>query len=229
MQNSTKTNDLPPGQQVRQDFPRFGLTPYAKRYQKDFGKLDLKIGGNCMKSEFGVTTTHLEELHRVALTADFHCVTTWTVQDLAWSGFRFKDFYQRFIQPKISDVESIHWVIFKSIDGYRSRMLLEDLLTDDVILADQLNQKPLCSIHGAPLRLVAPAHYGYKNPKYLKAIEFQSSEYQFKPPLLAFMEHPRARVALEERGQFFPGWLLRRVYRPMIKSTIRLFEVTMKS
>jgi len=92
MQNISKTNNLPPGQQVRQDFPRFGLTPYAKRYQKDFGKLELKIGGNCIKSEFDVTTTHLEELHRVALTADFHCVTTWTVQDLAWSGFRFKDF-----------------------------------------------------------------------------------------------------------------------------------------
>ena len=227
MQNISKTNYLPPGQQARQDFPRFGLTPYAKRYQKDFGKLELKIGGNCIKSEFGVTTTHLEELQRVVLTADFHCVTTWTVQDLAWSGFRFKDFYQRFIQPKISDVESIHWVIFKSIDGYRSRMLLEDLLTDDVILADQLNQRPLCSIHGASLRLVAPAHYGYKNPKYLKAIEFQSSEYQFKPPLLAFMEHPRARVGLEERGQFFPGWLLRYIYRPMIKSTVNLFKNTM--
>jgi len=29
------------------------------------------------------------------------------------------------------------------------------------------------------------------------------------------MAHPRARVAAEERGQWFPGWLLRYLCRPL--------------
>ena len=221
------TTKLPPGQKARGDFPRFGLSPYAKRYQKDFGELDLTIAGKCLSSIFNLSSNNLEQLSRVEFSSDFHCVTTWSKQNLKWSGFYFREFYQEFILPQTNNPESIHWVIFKSKDGYRSRMLLEDLLEDNVILADQLNDKPLCSIHGAPLRLVAPAHYGYKNPKYLKTIEFHSADYQFKPPLMAFMEHPRARVAFEERGQVFPGWLLRYVYRPMINSTVKLFKQTM--
>jgi hypothetical protein len=37
------------------------------------------------------------------------------------------------------------------------------------------------------------------------------------------MDHPRARVALEERGRVFPGWLLRHLYRPLIGRTEKRF------
>ncbi len=36
----------------------------------------------------------------------------------------------------------------------------------DVLLADQLDGQPLSIEHGAPLRLVAPAHYGYRDQRY---------------------------------------------------------------
>ena len=38
------------------------------------------------------------------------------------------------------------------------------------------------------------------------------------------MDHPRARVALEERGRWLPNWLLRRLYRPLIGPTAARFE-----
>jgi hypothetical protein len=38
------------------------------------------------------------------------------------------------------------------------------------------------------------------------------------------MSHPRARVADEERGQWLPGWLLRYLYRPLVRPTIARFE-----
>jgi hypothetical protein len=38
------------------------------------------------------------------------------------------------------------------------------------------------------------------------------------------MDHPRARVALEERGRGAPGWLLRRLYRPLIAPTVWWFR-----
>ena len=42
------------------------------------------------------------------------------------------------------------------------------------------------------------------------------------------MIHPRARVAYEERGQWVPGWLLRYLYRPLVRSTALHFEQTLQ-
>jgi hypothetical protein len=41
------------------------------------------------------------------------------------------------------------------------------------------------------------------------------------------MDHPRARVALEERGRGLPGWLLRYLYRPLIPGTVTWFARAM--
>jgi hypothetical protein len=43
------------------------------------------------------------------------------------------------------------------------------------------------------------------------------------------MDHPRARVAQEERGRGLPGWLLRVVYRPLIPGTVKRFANAMSS
>lgn len=78
--------------------------------------------------------------------------------------------------------------------------------------------------------LIALAHYGYKNVKHLIAIEFWRDRrgYRFPLPYPSLMEHPRARVALEERGRFLPAWLFRALYRPLIVPTQWLFRTAMK-
>ena len=38
------------------------------------------------------------------------------------------------------------------------------------MLAYEMNGKPLPRVHGAPVRLVIPEMYGYKNVKWLKGI-----------------------------------------------------------
>ena len=40
----------------------------------------------------------------------------------------------------------------------------------DVMLAYEMDGKPLSRAHGAPVRLVIPEMYGYKNVKWLKGI-----------------------------------------------------------
>lgn len=76
-------------------------------------------------------------------------------------------------------------------------------------------------LHGAPLRLVAPEHYGYKNLKHLKRIEFYATMPIVKRGMRAFLDHPRARVRKEERGRWVPGWILRYLYRPLISSGVK--------
>jgi hypothetical protein len=213
---------LPKGQRPRPDFPRFGLTPYAKRFPAQPRDRALAVA---LPGAAPVTLADaLEGLPRVALQADFHCVTTWSKLGLRWGGVSFASFFTSRIAPLVADLAPIVGAVLRSQDGYRTTMFLEDLLGDDVLLADELDGQPLSVEHGAPLRLVAPRHYGYKSLKHLARLDFCTAVPVVKHGVLAMLDHPRARVAEEERGRFFPGWLLRRVYRPLIARTEEKFR-----
>ena len=212
---------LPPGQKARTDFPRFGLTPYARCFPRDEHAREIQLSGDVLDAM--TIPFALEGLERREQVSDFHCVTTWSRRALRWGGVRFSDFYQLHIAPRVDPALGVSWVVLKGQDGYQSRMLLSDLLAPDVLMADTLDGLPLSLDHGAPLRVVAPAHYGYKSVKHLCHIECWQAEPKLAASAFAFMNHPRGRVAHEERAQWLPGWLLRHVYRPLIKPTAALF------
>ena len=215
---------LPPGQIARADFPRFGVTRYAERFPSRLTDCDLSI--KVLSAAPFVLRGALSGLPRTTLQADFHCVTTWSSLGLVWGGVRFSDFFRLRVEP-LAPFVNIVGVVLRAQDGYRTTLLLEDLLADDVLLADELNAKPLVIEHGAPLRLIAPRHYGYKSLKHLSMLEFWATAPVVKHGPLALLDHPRARVALEERGQWSPGWILRRLYRPLIPGTVKAFRVGM--
>lgn len=216
------SSTLPPGQIERDTFPRFGLSQYANRFPSVTDKIRLHISGDLAHEfdlEFELTT-----LPVVTQVSDFHCVTTWSKTSLKWSGYRFKDVYEQLILPKSNQKESISFVVVKGQDGYKTSLRLEDLLEPDTLLAISLDGKPLDIAHGAPIRLVTPKHYGYKNLKHIDRLEFYTSPQKVKQGFLSFMDHPRARVAFEERAVGGPGWLFRFLYRPLINSTVKQFE-----
>ncbi len=219
-------NKLPPGQFDIAQFPRFGLTPFALRFPAITEYVKLQITGDIETPvELG---EELKRLPRVDQCSDFHCVTTWTRRDLLWSGYRFADFYAQLIVPLTGAMSEANFVVLRGQDGARTSLPLEDLLAPNVLLADRLNGQALGIEHGAPLRLIAPYHYGYKSVKHLNRIEFWRGSANYMPYGLRFMVHPRARVAFEERGQWLPGWLLRWLYRPLIGPTATKFERSMR-
>ena len=89
---------------------------------------------------------------------------------------------------------------------------------------NKIRRSGLKMANGSALRLVAPAHYGYKSVKHLTSIRLINDPSLFRSPRLKFLTHPRARVAQEERGQGAPPWLLRYLYRPSIRPNIWLFK-----
>ncbi len=216
---------LPPGQREIGTFPRFGLTPFAVRFPRTL-ETTIQIGGNVEAAvEVG---KELDRVARVEQCSDFHCVTTWTRRGLQWGGIRFSDFYQQIVVPLARPSPDATFVVLRGQDGARTSLPLDDLLAPDVLLADRLDGRPLPIEHGAPLRLIAPAHYGYKSVKHLNRIELWRSSANYRPFGLRFMVHPRARVSKEERGQWVPGWLLRYLYRPLIRPTASRFERAMR-
>ncbi|WP_395373641.1 molybdopterin-dependent oxidoreductase [Marinicella sp. W31] len=213
---------LPKGQYDIGKMPRFGMSKFADRIPQQIDAVKITISGDVENTR--TFDTEIAALPRTEIKADFHCVTTWSALDQVWEGVLFKDFFNQLVLPETKPMKNANFIVMRAQDGYRACLPLDDLLSDNVMLADTLNGEPLGIEHGAPLRLIAPDHYGYKNVKHIQKIDFLLDNSNYRPSGLKFMEHPRARVEKEERGRFFPGWLLRYVYRPAIKSTISSFE-----
>lgn len=216
-QSEPAYRDLPPGQREISFFPRFGLFQYASRIELDPSPLQLEIGGE-VKNQLQLDAASFDGIPSVEQTSDLHCVTTWSKRDLQWSGYRFSDFYERVILPQAQPAKDACFVALYARDGYRTHFMLEDILATDVLLADRLEGRQLSWEHGAPLRLVAPAHYGFRSAKHLHRIEFcRTLERHHSPaPAMRWIEHPRARVAHEERGCYLPPWIYRYTFRALI-------------
>lgn len=217
---------LPAGQRPIADFPRFGLPQYADRFPQTVDAVSIEIA-----DEQGNTATvsdALKKLEKIDQVSDFHCVTTWSHLQIKWSGYRFRDVLEKVIEPALGSPVKTKYAIFSGQDGYKNVLPIKDLLADDMLLATELHDQPLSVEHGAPMRLIAPAHYGYKSVKHLKRIDFANDLDKLKRPrFLKFLFHPRGRVDLEERGEYVPGWALRYLYRPLIAGTRKRFETAL--
>lgn len=203
---------LPPGQWARPDHPRFGLPWYAHRAPRELPRLAVEVVGPDGVRAM-VDESDLAGLARREQRSDLHCVTTWSWLDLRWSGVPFRVLYDEVICPRVDPDRSARFVSFRGVDGYLDETSVDDLLAEDVLLALDLGGRPLTVRHGGPLRLVAPAHYGYKSVKHLAVIELRRSSRRRLP---WSSHHPRGRVAHEERFLGLPDRLIRVVYRRLV-------------
>jgi DMSO/TMAO reductase YedYZ molybdopterin-dependent catalytic subunit len=68
-------------------------------------------------------------------------------------------------------------VQFTCYDGYSTALPREAALDEHTILAYELNGEPLPQRHGFPARLIIPARYGMKNPKWITGIMPTTDDY----------------------------------------------------
>ncbi|WP_433161603.1 molybdopterin-dependent oxidoreductase [Kribbella sp. CA-247076] len=210
---------LPPGQRSVEGFPRFGTHLHRPPPVVPDDPV-IAIGGVVQKP-LDVRLPELATLPRRELVADFHCVSGWTATDLRWEGVRFADFFSAWVEPALDAEASVSHLAFVGLDGVSSVVELQDALADDVLLADRVNGNPLGGDHGAPIRLVSPAQYGYMSIKHLCRVEVYSAlpVHRLDRSIAGRLieGHPRARVWHEERHGHIPGWLIRPFYRPLIR------------
>jgi DMSO/TMAO reductase YedYZ molybdopterin-dependent catalytic subunit len=198
---------LPPGQHPVPDLPRWGLPRFLRARVALPTTPALEVAGDVARG----ARVDLGELPRRDVTADLHCVTTWSRRGLHWSGWAFRDVWDHLVVPRTQPAPDVRFVVVHGLDGYWTSLPLDDVLAPDVLLADRLDGEPLTRAHGAPLRLVAPAHYGYKQAKHVAVLEPRRALPEGATQV--WFEHPRARVALEERGPVLPGVVYRALYR----------------
>jgi DMSO/TMAO reductase YedYZ molybdopterin-dependent catalytic subunit len=113
------------------------------------------------------TLGDLKSLRRAEQVSTFHCVTGWTVDDVHWAGVRIKD-----VLAEVRPRQEATAIRFTSAEpGYNDSLTLDQALLGDVLLAYEMDGGPLSRPHGAPLRLVIPEMYGYKNVKWVTRLE----------------------------------------------------------
>jgi len=125
----------------------------------------LDVGG-LVGAPYSVGYDELLAMPAVELTKDFQCVTGWRVPDVKWKGVRLADVLDRARpQPGATALR------FESFDGaYTESLTLDQARRSDVIVAYQLDGKPISSAHGGPVRLYVAPMYGYKSLKWLQRI-----------------------------------------------------------
>jgi sulfoxide reductase catalytic subunit YedY len=96
----------------------------------------------------------------------FHCVTGWTVQNVHWRGVRFKDLFAQ-ANPQ-AYARAVQFVSAEV--PYIDYLALDETYLKDAMLALEMDGKPLRREHGAPVRVVIPEMFGYKNVKWVSEV-----------------------------------------------------------
>jgi DMSO/TMAO reductase YedYZ molybdopterin-dependent catalytic subunit len=125
----------------------------------------LRVGG-LVKRPVSLSYEQVRALPRAEQVSTFHCVTGWTVPNVHWAGVRLNDLFD-LVRP-LPQAGALQFV--SAEDPYVDYLTMQQSLLPEVMLAYEMDGKPLPQEHGAPMRLIIPEMYGYKNVKWLAGI-----------------------------------------------------------
>jgi DMSO/TMAO reductase YedYZ molybdopterin-dependent catalytic subunit len=156
---------LPPGQTLTKKWPVLHWSEVPRVTESDFR---FKVFGapGSIERPLELTWAELRALPSVTVTADFHCVTTWSKFDNTWEGVSWRTVAERAgVRPE-AKAAMIH-----GYDGYTTNVERSWLDSDDVLFAWSHDGQPLTPEHGGPLRLVVPKLYAWKSAKWVSGVE----------------------------------------------------------
>jgi len=153
-------NDNPPG--------------FYVRYYRPFEAVDpaqwvLSVEG-LVKNPIKLSFADVQSLPVVSQTSRMKCVECWSAA-AKWEGFHVSSLLELTVPSPAA-----RWVQFRCADDYYESLTLDTLLDQRVIFVHRMNDQPLPDIYGAPLRLIVPPLYGYKNPKAIVRLVFAEEE-----------------------------------------------------
>lgn len=145
--------------------PDFYIRFYKPFRAVDPRKWKLKVGGQC-ENPLSFDLSEIKRLPKETQVSRLKCVECWSAK-AKWGGFRPKTLFD-IVKPK-GDAKFLY---FYSADDYYEYISIEELLKPRVLFVYEMNDAPLPDIHGAPLRLIIPFKYGYKNVKTIVKLDF---------------------------------------------------------
>jgi DMSO/TMAO reductase YedYZ molybdopterin-dependent catalytic subunit len=114
-----------------------------------------------------------QELPRVRVFADFHCVTRWSRLGNLWEGVGTRELLERAGGP----LPGARFALVHGYDsGWTTNIPLDDLLAEDALVAFSHDGEPLTLEHGGPARLIVPRLYAWKSAKWVAGIELLAED-----------------------------------------------------
>jgi len=169
---------MPPGQALTQKFPvlHYGPVPPFNPATWDF-----RVWGEVEK-ERRWSWDEFNQLPRLQLNMDIHCVTRWSKVDTNWEGVSVRMLID---QGLVRPLPGARFVMQHAEYGFTVNLPLEIILADNFLLATHFDGQPLTPDHGYPLRGVVghiPARedlktpYFWKGAKWLRSLELMSRD-----------------------------------------------------
>lgn len=158
-----KTQRTPPNQGLVDGWP---VLHYGGIPKVDLETWSFRLFGK-VDSERVFSWEQFQDLPRITLTSDFHCVTGWSRLENAWEGVPTRELLN-WITPD----PAAAYVMVHGLNGYTTNISIPEFLDDDCLFAFTHDGEPLSPEHGAPLRLVVPKLYAWKSAKWVTGVEF---------------------------------------------------------
>ena len=193
----------------------------AYKFVKDFDNEDwtISVSGLCEKTGNFKLEDLMKKFPLEERIYRFRCVERWSMA-VPWTGFPLAALI-KYLAPKSSathvyfetyanadempGVRNLTWYPWPYYEGLR----IEEAMNELSFMATGIYGKPLPKQNGAPIRLVVPWKYGYKNIKSIVKIKFvdrepetfwqklQPKEYPFLSNIDPEVPHPRWSQAIE--------------------------------
>jgi DMSO/TMAO reductase YedYZ molybdopterin-dependent catalytic subunit len=144
--------------------------------QVDAQAWNLTVKG-LVENPFTINYKELRDMPPVEEFATLECVSNKIGGDLIstalWKGIHLKDLLDKaHVKPNSK------YIVFRCYDGYDVGIPLERAMFEGTILAYDMNNAPLTSEHGYPLRAIVPGIYGMMNAKWITQIELVDTVYE---------------------------------------------------
>jgi DMSO/TMAO reductase YedYZ molybdopterin-dependent catalytic subunit len=161
------------------------VTPTADHYVVDEELFDPQIDPKTWRLQvFGLVDrelnlTYQELLSMPAVEQYFtlECISNQVGGDLM-STARWTGVPMHLILEKAGVKSGALEVVSRAVGGYSDSLPMDDALRPGTMVAIGMNGMALPRAHGFPARVLAPGHYGMKQPKWLESLEVVDQPYQ---------------------------------------------------
>ena len=164
--DTRRVNRIPPGQSRTLKWPildAFGAPAMDK------AKWSVSLEG-LVNRPVTFNWEQFQELPRVKVFSDFHCVTRWSRLGNLWEGISVAKLVELAggLKPEAG------YVVAHGYDqGWTTNMPLAECIAEDALVAFLHDGEEISLEHGGPVRLIVPRLYAWKSAKWLRALEFK--------------------------------------------------------
>jgi DMSO/TMAO reductase YedYZ molybdopterin-dependent catalytic subunit len=163
----TERERVPPGQFVTNGWP---VLHYGSVPRFDAKTWDFQVWGE-VEQPVRFDYEQFRALPTTEIVTDIHCVTRWSKLGQSWEGVPMQHLLEQ-----VKPTANARFVIAHCEAGFTANVPIEAVMDDDVLLAHRADGDDLTAEHGWPLRLLIPSRYFWKSAKWLRGLEFSSTD-----------------------------------------------------